>query len=77
MPSLGLAAGAAEVSPSILFDFIGHESPLQQSDLSQHDAASLPAPSFFVIGHESPPCFADRAAERGNGTKLAGIYLSE
>ncbi|MGH9819289.1 MAG: hypothetical protein ACRD43_03895, partial [Pyrinomonadaceae bacterium] len=34
--------------------FIGHESPLQQSQSSQHEAVSLPVASFFFIGHESP-----------------------
>lgn len=40
-----------EVSPVF---FIGHESPLQQSQLSQHEAVSLLDASFFFIGHESP-----------------------
>jgi hypothetical protein len=34
--------------------FIGQESPLQQSQLSQHEAVSLPDASFFFIGQESP-----------------------
>jgi hypothetical protein len=40
----------ADASPCF---FIGQESPPQQSQLSQHDAVSLPAASFFFIGHES------------------------
>jgi len=35
--------------------FIGHESPLQQSQVSQHEAVSLPDESFVFIGHESWP----------------------
>src|SRR5688572_5202809 len=43
---------------AVPFLFIGHESPvhllsLQQSQLSQHEAASLPDAPFFFIGHES------------------------
>jgi len=41
----------AGVSPCF---FIGQESPPLQSQLSQHDAVSLPAASLFFIGHESP-----------------------
>jgi hypothetical protein len=34
--------------------FIGQESPVQQSQSSQHEAISLLDVSFFFIGHESP-----------------------
>ena len=50
---LPCAVGAADCAAPSLF-FIGQESPLQQSQLSQHDALSAPAPSFFFSGHESP-----------------------
>lgn len=49
--SLASAFGACIV---LSFFFIGQESPLQQSQLSQHEAVSLPDESFFFIGQESP-----------------------
>jgi len=49
-----LFASPLGVLALVPFDFIGHESPLQQSQLSQHDAVSLPDASCFFIGQESP-----------------------
>jgi len=56
LPSSDAETELTFASPS--FFFIGHESPvhlpsLQQSQLSQHEAATLPDASFFFIGHES------------------------